>query len=44
MSKVVDTDSGPKVEIKVEETVIPTAPTPSPEDDAPVKHEHVGEE
>ena len=39
MSEVVDTDSGPKVEIKIEETPIPPMPAPSLEGDADVKHE-----
>ena len=44
MSKVVDTDSGPKVEIKIEETAIPTVSTLSLEGDADVKHEDVTED
>ena len=39
MSEVVDTESGPKVEIKVEETAIPVMPTPGPKGDVDVKHE-----
>jgi hypothetical protein len=44
MSEVVDTDSGPKIEIKIEETAIPGAsaiPTPSLEGDEDVKYEDV---
>jgi len=42
MSEVVYTDSGPKVEIGIEETAIPgtsTIPSPSLEDDVNVEHE-----
>jgi len=42
MSEVVDTDSGPKVEIEIEETAIPgtsAVPTTSLEGDANVKCE-----
>jgi len=44
MSKVVDTDSGPKIEIEIEETAIPgtsAIPTTSLDGDASVKHEGV---
>ena len=41
MSEVVDTDSGPRVEIKIEEAAGPDVPTPSPEGDADAKHEDV---
>lgn len=44
MSKLIDTDSGPKVEIKIEETVIPAVSTPSPEGDTGVKREDVVED
>jgi hypothetical protein len=46
MSEVVYTDSGPKVEIGIEETAIPgtsAIPTPGPEGDVNVKHEEVVE-
>jgi len=42
MSKVVDMDSGPKIEIKIEETAIAgtsALSTPSREGDADVKYE-----
>ena len=38
MSEVVDTESGPKVEIQVEEATISGIPTPSFEGDANVEH------
>ena len=47
MSEVVHTDSGPKVEIKIEEAVIPETsakPTPSLEDDVSVKLEDLAED
>ena len=46
MSEVVYTDSGPKVEIGIEETAIPgtsAMPASSLEDDVNVKHEEVVE-
>jgi len=44
MSEVVDTDSGPKVEIKIEETPMSPTPALNLEGDAEVKQEATTEE
>lgn len=47
MSEIVHTDSGPKIEIEIEKSMIPgtsTMPMPSLEDDVSVKHEDMAED